>query len=307
MKKIFAGAIFIAACSFTFPAKEISLKYVFKKGDSYEWTQKANATQHIVVAGMDQNVVTSIDAICDMKVVDIIGTSAKFEISYRSLSSKSKLPQGDMVMDSEGDTAVIYTKLMRAMKEKKFNFTLTKNGSVESVDGIDNLWSGFGKLGLSEAQLGQMKQVLDQSFGKDSFKRSIEGAFVYYPEQKVQTGSTWKNVHAANSKLPIQTENVWTLESITEPNAIVISDGVITTTDTTKVITPQPGLRATASLKGRQVTKSTVSVSHGWPLTCKSYSEIKGTMTLLAGGQIPEDMKMEMEITSESEYTIRKK
>ena len=175
------------------------------------------------------------------------------------------------------------------------------------MEGTDNLWSGFGKLGLSEAQLGQMKPALDQSFGKDSFKRSMEGAFVYYPEQKVTAGSTWKNIHIGNNKLPIQTENVWTLESIAEPTAVVISDGVISTTDTTKVIAPQPGLRATASLKGRQVTKSTVSVAHGWPLTCKSYSEIKGNMTLLAGGQIPEDMKMQMEVTTESEYTIKKK
>jgi hypothetical protein len=223
------------------------------------------------------------------------------------LSLKMKLPQGEMNMDSEGDTSVVFTKLVRAMKEKKFNFTLAKNGTVESVDGIENLWSGFGKLGLNEAQVGQLKQSLEQSFGKESFKKSMEGAFVYYPDQKVKEGSTWKSINSANSKLPIQTENVWTLESITEPNAVVVSDGIISTTDTTKVITPQPGLRATASLKGRQVTKSTVAVAHGWPLTCKSYSEIKGSMTLLAGGQIPEDMKMQMEITTESEYIIKKK
>ncbi len=307
MKKIIAGVIFIVACSFSFPAKEINLKYTFKNGDIYEWGQKANVTQHIAVAGMDQNIETTINAQCEMKVIEVIGTSAKFEIDYRMLSLKLKLPQGEMNMDSEADTSVVYNKLVRAMKGKKFNFTLAKNGIVESVDGIETLWSDFGKLGLNETQLSQMKQSLEQSFGKDSFKKSMEGAFVFYPEQKVKAGSTWKSTNAANSKLPIQTENVWTLESITEPNAIVISDGVISTTDTTKVITPQPGLKATASLKGRQVSKSTVGIAHGWPLSCKSYSEIKGSMTLLAGGQIPEDMKMQMEITTESEYIIKKK
>jgi hypothetical protein len=88
---------------------------------------------------------------------------------------------------------------------------------------------------------------------------------------------------------------------------VVVSDGVITTTDSTKVIPIFGSFKATANLKGRQVTKSTVSTSHGWPQTCKTYSEIKGKMILLAGGQIPEDMPMQMETTTETESTIKKK
>src|SRR5258708_26515675 len=219
---------------------------------------------------------------------------------------KLKTAGVDQLMDSEGDTSNVFNKIMRSMKGKKFQFTLSKYGLVESVDNIENLWSGMDKLS-QDPQVAQLKVAMERSFGKSAFKRSIESSLVYYPEEKVQAGATWKHNIVGGMELPLQTANNWKLESVTEPTAIVTSDGEITTTDTTKVIPLMGAFKATANLKGRQVIKSTISITHGWPQTCKSYSEIKGKMILLAGGQIQEDMPMQMEIATEAEYTIKKK
>lgn len=305
MKKILAVALFAITCAFTNPPKELQLHYVFKKGDSYEWTQTTMQTRHVVVAGQDQNVESGIKASTLIKAIEASAAKAKFEIEYTSISMKTKSPMGEMAMDSEGDTTMLSNKILNKLKGKKFTFTLTKYGIVESVDGIENLWSGLAK--LSDPQAAQTKAQMEQQFGKAAFKRSIESALVFYPEQKIQAGSTWKNTVAGSAELPVQTNNVWTLESVTEPTAVVISDGAITTTDTTKVIPMMGVFKATANLKGRQVAKSTVSTAQGWPQTCKSYSELKGKMILLAGGQIPEDLPMIMEITTEVEHTLKKK
>lgn len=269
-------------------------------------TQTATTHQHIVVAGMDQTIEMVIKGGMKIKTIELTGTSAKFEIEYTALSLKMKTAQGEM--DSDGDTTNQANKMMgkaiRLMIGKKFNFTLTKNGTVESVDNLENLWSAFTG---SDAGMTQMKSSLELSFGKNSVKRSLENVFVYYPDNKIQVGAVWKSTSSAGMNMPLQIANDWSLQSVTGPTSVIISDGQISTTDSTKVINPQPGLRATTNLKGRQVVKSVVSTTHGWPESAKSYSEIKGQMILLAGGQIPEDMPMQMEIKADTEYTLTKK
>ena len=67
------------------------------------------------------------------------------------------------------------------------------------------------------------------------------------------------------------------------------------------------GLKAKTALSGKQAMKSKIDVKSGWPTKMDVLSELKGTMTLLAGGMIPEDMDVPMEILSETSYTITKK
>lgn len=305
MKRLLAIVMIIVISAFTNPPKELQLRYVFKKGESFEWTQTVMQVQNIAVAGQEikNEVGTKVNTL--MKTLEVSNSSAKFEIEYTSISMKTKSMQGDLTMDSEGDTTNALNKIVNQMKGKKFTFSLSKFGTVESVENIENVWSGLGK--ITDPMATQMKAQIEKSFGKTEFKKSIENSLAYYTDQKVQSGSTWKQKVSGASDLPLQTDNVWTLESVNEPTAVVISDGVITTTDTTKVIPMMGAFKATANLKGRQVTKSTISLAHGWPQTCKSYSEIKGKMMLLAGGQIPEDLPMQMEITTEAEYVLKKK
>ncbi|GHN00219.1 hypothetical protein WSM22_17080 [Cytophagales bacterium WSM2-2] len=297
MKKIASIALVVITCSFTFLPKETQLHYVFKKGDAYEIVTVSSTTQHYTVAGTDQNVTQTLNSVLQMKIVDVLGTSAKFEVEYSKISSKADSPMGANVMDSEGDTTNAMNKALWSMKGKKFNFIMKKNGTVESVENIDNLWS----------KVGAMKAAMEQSFGKNFFVRSIENVFAFYPEEKLKPGSTWKNPSTLGTALPLQVQNNWTLESVNEPNVVLVNDGAITTTDSTKVVSLQGGVKSLVNMKGRQVIKITASVAHGWPETSKSYYEVKGKMMLQPGGQIPEEMEMQMEIKGEAEYMVKKK
>jgi hypothetical protein len=307
MKKI----VFLSALiCFFFSAnaqKEYKLQYSFKKGDTYEWSQSASVKQHLVGPGFDQNNESTVKANALLKIVELTAKGAKFEIEYTKLYTN--VPQANMLMDSDGDTTKnLPNKIMQAMKGRKFNFSLTKEGTVESVENDENLWSGLTVAnGFKEAQVAPMKQALENSFGKNSIKASLETAMIKYPENKIKVGLTWNNKNEIGSPIPLKTENVWTLESAEDPAAVVVGDGQIATTDTTKVITLPQGFKATTNFKGRRVVKSHVNLATGWPETSKAYAEQKGSMILLAGGQIPEDMKMQMELSTESEYTIKKK
>jgi len=310
MKKIlFLSALIVGTSFFATAQKEYKLQYSFKKGDTYEWSQSASSKQHIVGPGFDQNNETVVKTNAVMKIMEVTPKGAKFEIEYTKLSTSTSNPQTNIQMDSEGDTAKnLPNKIMRAMKGKKFNFTLTKDGAVESIENVENLWSGLTAAnGFNETQIVTMKQSLENSFGKNAIKLNLEVAMVRYPEHKIKVGLNWNSKTETGTPIPLKTENVWTLESAEDPAATVVADGQITTTDTTKVITLPPGLRATTNFKGRRVVKSHINLGTGWPETSRAYAEQKGFMVLLAGGQIPEDMKMDVDVNIDAEYAIKKK
>jgi hypothetical protein len=307
MKKfLFLSILFVGISFLATAQKEYKLQYSFKKGDTYEWSQSVSVKQHLAGSGVDQNIESTAKANALMKVVELTAKGAKFEMEYTKVYTN--VPLANMQMDSEGDTSKnLPNKIVQAMKGRKFNFSMMKDGTVESIEHDENLWAGLTSAnGFKEAQVAPLKQMLENSFRKSSIKTSLEAALIKYPEHNIKVGLTWNNKMETGAPFPLKTENVWTLESAEDPTAVVVGDGQIATTDTTKVVTLQ-GYKATTNFKGRRVIKSHVNLATGWPETSKAYAEQKGSMILLAGGQIPEDMKMQMELSTESEYTIKKK
>jgi hypothetical protein len=308
MKKITILLIgLISTSAYTYAQKEYKLHYSFKKGDTYEWSQSEVIKQHILVAGNEQNTETTIKANALLKVIELVPNGARFEIEYTKVFSN--VPQAGLTLDSEGDTTKnIGNKVLQAMKGKKFNFTLTKTGTIESVENIENLWSGLTPAnGFKVAETAPMKATLENQFGKASVTNTLEASLVSYPENKVKVGIAWNTKKTIANPLPLGTDYVWTLESVQEPNGVIVADGKSASTDTTKIITLQQGLKATTNFKGRKVFKVNVNLSTGWPETTKAYSEQKGTMMLQPGGQIPEEMPLALDLSIDSEYTIKKK
>jgi hypothetical protein len=102
-------------------------------------------------------------------------------------------------------------------------------------------------------------------------------------------------------------ENTWSVVSLSSSEANLYADGVYSTMDKEKTFNLPGGLKAKSDLSGKQAVKSTVNAKTGWPSKQVLLVELKGTMTLLAGGMIPQDMEVPMEILSETTYTITRK
>src|SRR6185369_3172396 len=168
MKKILSlSALFVGITFLASAQKEYKLQYSFKKGDTYDWSQSASMKQHIAGNGFEQNVETVIKASALMKITELTSKGAKFEIEYTKLSAN--ISPGNLQMDSEGDTTKnLPNKIMQVMKGKKFNFVLTKDGAIESIENDENLWSGLTTAnGFKEDQVAQYKQGLQNSFSKN--------------------------------------------------------------------------------------------------------------------------------------------
>jgi hypothetical protein len=299
----FVVLVFIA-CAFTNPAKEVKLEYIFKVGDVHEWIQttKQTITQTVPGAG-EMSVNISLDGAMQLKVVALTATGAKVETTYSKIKMLMKMPMGDVTMDSEGGDDTMQNKLMKTMTKKPFYIFMNKQGVIEKVEGTENLYSGISELGMEPAAAEQAKQSLQQAMSEQSIKASIEMSLMQYPTVKVKTGDTWKNTVSTALNFPMQINNTWTFEKLEGTVASIASDGIVVTTDKEKTTTIN-GMQAKVDLNGRQMTKGTVDLKSGWPSKMEVISEIKGKMTLLAGGMIPQDTDVPMEILSESTFTI---
>lgn len=307
MRILFLLSAFLFASAFSFPLPDAKLEYTFKVGDEYTWTQVSKQKIKQSVMGMEQNTETVYEGGFKLKVVSLTATGAKLETQFTRLKNTVKSPMGDMIMDSDGATDVKENQIFKAMMNKPFYFIMNKRGIIENVEGVEKLWSGFSGLGLTEAEVATLQQSMEQMLGKSSLKGSFEQAFVTYPDKKIKDGDTWTSQIGAPMSFPLRTDNTWSLVTINNTVATLKGDGTYTTTDTEKTMSLPGGLKAKVDLGGNQAMKANVNTKTGWPTDIFVTSELKGKMVILAGGMIPEDMDVPMEIASESTFTIVKK
>ena len=300
--------LILVATAFTFPAKDVKLEYAFKVGDQYDFAQTFKQTIKQNIPGMgDMTTVANIDATMGFKVVEVTATGAKIEASYSKMKAVTTNPMMNITLDSEGKEDNMQNKLIKVMMNKNFSFVVSKRGVVEKVEGIENLYSGLSTLGLDEATLAQVKQSMLQTISEKTIKTNLEMGFVQYPETKVKESDTWKNTAEVVSNFVGKIENSWLLKKLEGEVASIESDGNITTVDKEKIIMMPGGIKTKSDLAGRQMLAGKVNVKNGWPSEVKVLSEVKGQMKFLAGGMIPEDMDVPMEMTMEGTYTIVKK
>jgi hypothetical protein len=292
--------------AFAIPA-DVKLQYTFKKGDLYEFNQTSNQSIRQTLPGMgDMTTEVTTSGSLTFKVIEVIPTGARIEIAYTRLKIDTKGPM-TISMDSEGNATEMPNNIVKAMMNKPFHFVMTSQGAIEKIENIENLYSGLGSIGLDETQLAATKQMFQQTLSASSLKGNLEAAMISYPQNKIKTGESWKNKSGVAVNFPMQSENTWLLKSLDGTIASIDSDGVMTSTDTTNVMSLPNGIKAKTNLSGKQATKSKVNTKNGWPTETKVLSEIKGTMTLLAGGVLPSDMEVPMEIVTESTFLIVKK
>jgi hypothetical protein len=293
--------------AFSFPPADVKLEYEFKVGDEYIWSQSTKQTVKQSIMGMEQSLTNDISGEYQLKVIQNTASGAKIEIQYTKLRNASKSPMGESVMDSNGAAESTENKLMKSLVNKPFFIYMNKRGEVEKLEGTENLTSGLKETGMDEKELQMTRSILQQFLNESSLKASIEQIFVVYPDKKVKQGDSWKVKNHPGMNFPMVLENTWNIEAISAVNANLIADGIFTTTDKNLTFDLPGGFKAKSDLAGKQAIKSSVNIKTGWPTKLEVLAELKGNMTLLAGGMIPEDMEVPMEILSETTNTILKK
>ncbi|HEY0741474.1 MAG TPA: DUF6263 family protein [Chryseosolibacter sp.] len=309
MKAAIVALIIVVCTGFSPAEKPVSLQYKFKTGEEFEYVQasKQNAVQ--ILPGMGEMKMDGMLAgtmLLKIKSVDGNG-SARIETQYSKLKMVTNSFILSMSMDSEGSQEEDGNKIIKSLTGKTFFFTLTKTGQVENVEGVENLYSGLGSLGLDEDVVTKTRKALQQTINDKSIKTLLENGLVAYPDKAVKAGDSWNTSSVQAVNFPMKIENTWSLKDADGTNANIVCEGNLTTIDKDKVNNLVNGMKSKSDLNGTQKTNSQVDLRTGWPTDVKILSDIKGKMTLLAGGLIPQDMEIPMTVKIETSYSIVKK
>jgi hypothetical protein len=309
--RIVAMLSLLAVMAFTVPPKDIKLQYVFKVGDQYALTENTKQTikQSIPAMG-DVTVEVAAESVLALKIAVLTATGAKIEAHYEKMTINTKLPmgQGDMNIDSDGAADNPQNKVVKSMMNKMFSFTITKQGVIEKVEGLDNLFSDFESLGLDDATINTFKEQFEQSMNESSMKATLGQSLISYSDKKVKIGDTWRTTTSGQVlSVPTQIAQTWSLKATEAAKATVHADGAVASTDKDKVMNLPNGIKSKLAASGKQKLVASVNPKTGWPTDVKVNSEVKGIMTLLAGGMIPADMDVPIETVAESVHKIVKR
>lgn len=301
------SALLVIFSAFTFLPAPTVLEHKYKVGDAYEWAQSSTQNMKQTIPGMGENTTeTKTESALLIKIVELTKTGAKAEVTLSRLKVDTKSPFATITLDSEGDANQSFNKLMKAITSTTFVAYISKTGKVEKMEGLEKYQTNIAALNLEGAAQASGKQIADQFASESALKLNVEQSLLQYPDKKVNVGDTWTTSSPAPMSIPIRTENTWKLTAIDGQVLSLENDGIVLTSDSTKEFSAN-GFRALANMKGRVASRVKANLATGMPTEMEGISEMKGSITVLAGNGIPEDMEIPTEIVTETSTKVSKK
>ncbi|MEJ1236876.1 DUF6263 family protein [Chryseolinea sp. T2] len=287
--------------------KAITLTYNMKVGDRFELKQKTDQKIIQRIMGMDQTGNNTYDGTIEMRVVSVANNQIRMEAKMTHLKSHMKNFLNETKVDSDGDVSEPSNKIIRAMMNRAFFVTISKTGTVEKVENVENLWAGIDNVDVSDEEKEKVKASIGQMINESSFRNGLGQAFVPYATKSVQPGDTWNSQNGIPADFPVVADVSWSLDNATSSHAVVKGNGVFRTTDKDKVVTLPGDMKAKVNLGGDQKVNATTATRSGLPEKVVVDAKLSGTILLLAGGLLPMDVEVPITIETHTDYTFAQK
>lgn len=285
----------------------IELKLQLKSGNIYRmWMfTDQDITQDVSGQKITVKQVIGMGYRYEVQSVDNAGT-ATVKMTYDSIVVRNKTPMGEMEFNSanpEASKATPGTEPYRAMLGAEFILKLTKEGKVESINGVEEMMgkivNGMGR--IEAAQKAALEQSLKKMISSEAMAETIERAMNIYPITPVKVGDSWKQTMEVAVGMPMSVSTTYTLKSITNGIADVDVQSTINNNANAKP-TEMMGMEMTYNLSGTQKGTMKVNIADGWVKTTSLTQHLFGSMSL-EGENIP-DMLKSVPIAVQSTITI---
>ncbi len=304
MKKIFSTLVTVMIIGQCF-AQKADLKLNLEVGKVYKQTtvSKANIVQEF--GGQEMEILMTIKGEMSYLVKSIAGNNYDMDVEYDRLSIMMKMPQGEMDFNSDKqDEDDIFSTILKEMLHKPFHVTMTKKGKVLAVKNIDALFeSVFSKFSeIPEAQLAQIKEQLEKSYGESGFRGNIEMVTSIFPDKPVAIGDQWTIETKLESGM---TANVTTVYKYVEKNSnyvLIKGDSKVKTVDSDEYMESN-GMEMKLDLVGTMVSEVKIDPKTGWIIEAKINQELNGDTVVKPNAQIPDGMTIPMAMKTESLIT----
>ena len=291
MKKIFAafviGALFMAVDSSA--QKPVDLKFNLKKGENYAYASTMDIETKGNMGGQDVDVKNTVG-------ISYLFTNTGDSAGWKKLNSTitrifmnlnvsgmSINYDSDEPADSSDMVSAMLGKILGAMKNGQFMFTINEKGEIGSVTGFEEMMQ---KVTDAASGAGPMANI-SNAFSEDNFKQNIPQSFGGYPSKPVKPGDTWTatvNTDAGGAQMT--SENTYKLESVEGNTAIVKVDAKISS----------PVADSTATINGTSTGSMKYDIPSG--IAVDGDMDTNLNMNINRGGEsMPMNTDIKMKIT----------
>ena len=237
MKKVFAafviGGLFAATASSA--QKPVDLKFNLKKGENYSYATTMDIETKGNMGGKDMDVKNTVG-------ISYLFTNTGDSAGWKKLNSTitrigmntnvagmSINYDSDQPADSSDMVGAMLGKILGAMKNGQFIFTINEKGEVGSVTGFEEMMQ---KVMDAASGAGPMGNV-GNAFNEENFKQNIQQSFNAYPGKPVKPGDSWTSTVNTNAGGAQMTSDItYTLESVEGNTATVKVDSKISSPQT---------------------------------------------------------------------------
>lgn len=304
MKKIFyfiLVAFIISSCQ----SERTDLALNLEKGKEYKQVTCSKATISQDFMGQQMNMVMTINGSMSYLVNSVKESCYDITAKFEKLSMSMELPQGKVEFDSEKtDVNDVFSMVLSEMKNKPFKMVMTRKGKVSEIIGIEKLWEDvinrFDQ--IPEMQREQIKAQITKAYGAKALKGNIEMVTAIYPENPVCKGDKWNINTNLESGMSAKMSTEYEFTEMTSDYALIKGNSTLETADKDAYINTN-GAPMKFDLKGSMLSEIKVDKKSGWIVEAKIDQQIKGDAFVKENSQMPNGMKIFMNMKNEMVIT----
>ena len=273
MKKFLLAGLFLLP-SLAIGAEPINLSFNPEKGTKYDYRMEMTQDINQSAAGMNIPIKSEMMAAFRWEVKDKTAQETQLQVTYRELAQTITSSLVNMKYDSrkpnENSTGTegMIGKMLGGMIGKSLTMTITADGSVKSITGMEAIIDGMAQ--AADGAPPEMAAEMRKQFGDVAMKGMFEQSLKFYPSSPIRSGDSW-NVEIA---IPMGNMNTgiksrYTLKNVKKNMATIafVSDLTVDVAE----------LGTGARLTGTQTGTVVVDVRTGMPLTGDMLQNVKGS------------------------------
>lgn len=192
----------------------------------------------------------------------------------------------DKAPDSADVVSNTMGKVLGAIKDGQFGFTMNDQGQVGSITGIRDMMQRA-LTSVNGSAAATMAAGMENAFNEENFKQNLQQSFGMYPNKPVKPGDTWTSTMSMNNGgMQMKMNNNYTLESVSGNIANVKVDSKISS----------PDANAAMGVTGTMTGDMKFDIPTGLPTDGNMDMSMK--MVMNTGGQVtPMNTDIKMKIT----------
>lgn len=306
MRKLLLFILLAAFTQSVFGQKQ-KLGFNLMIGQTYYHVMQSSSSIKQEINGQEINIDITLSGRMAFKVTNLENTVYSMDVSYEQLAMTMKLPNGEMIFNSEkDDKSDIFSSILAEIKGKQFLVKMSGIGKIVEVENLDfifeNMLNKFPALTLVQKQ--QIKTQLKQAYGGKAFKGSFEMITAIYPNTAVAKGGIWEIKTILETGFAATLITSFELKDKTESYNLIVGKGKIVTMDK-DAYTQVNGMPTQYNLSGTM--NSVIKVDHttGWIIEAKVIQLIAGHVEIKDNPELPGGMITPMSFENVMNYSSK--